>query len=98
MTSGFQAGDLIVVAGRPSMGKTTFAMNIAEQAAIKEKQAVLVFSMEMPGEALAMRIMSSLGRIDQHKVRTGKLETEDWPRLNSAVSMLSEATMFMLGV
>lgn len=95
MTSGFQAGDLVIVAGRPSMGKTTFAMNVAEYAAIKDKKSVLVFSMEMPGESLAMRIMSSLGHIDQHKVRTGKLEAEDWPRLASAVSMLSEATMFV---
>ncbi len=95
MTSGFQEGDLIIVASRPAMGKTCFAMNIAEHAAIKSKKPVLVFSMEMPGEALAMRIMSSLGRIDQHRVRTGKLDTEDWPRLTSAVSMLSEASMFV---
>lgn len=95
MTAGFHPGELIIVAGRPSMGKTTFAMNIAEHASIKSKQPVLVFSMEMPGEALAMRTMSSLGHIDQHKVRTGKLEDEDWPRLTSAVSMLSEATMFV---
>ncbi len=77
------------------MGKTTFAMNIAEHAAIKTAKPVLVFSMEMPGEALAMRIMSSLGRIDQHKIRTGKLEDQDWPRLTSAVSMLSEAPMLI---
>lgn len=95
MTSGFQDGDLIIVAGRPSMGKTTFAMNVVEHAAIKTKKPVLVFSMEMPGEALAMRIMSSLGHIDQHKIRTGKLEDDDWPRLTSAVSMLSEAPMFV---
>lgn len=95
ITSGFQDGDLIIVASRPSMGKTCFAMNIAEHAAIKSKKPVLAFSMEMPGEALAMRIMSSLGRIDQHKVRTGKLDAEDWPRLTSAVSMLSEVSMFI---
>jgi replicative DNA helicase len=95
MTSGFQEGDLTIIASRPSMGKTSFAMNIAEHAAIKSKKPVLVFSMEMPGEALAMRIMSSLGRIDQHKIRTGKLDAEDWPRLTSAVSILSEASMFI---
>lgn len=95
MTSGLQTADLIIVAGRPSMGKTTFAMNIAEHAAIKSGKPVLVFSMEMPGESLAMRMMSSLGRIDQHRVRTGKLEDEDWPRITSAVSMLSEAKMFI---
>ena len=95
MTSGLQKGDMIVVAGRPSMGKTTLAMNIAEHAAIKSKKPVLVFSMEMPGESLAMRMMSSLGHIDQHKIRTGKLHDEDWPRLTSAVSMLSEATLYI---
>lgn len=95
MTSGLQQSDLVIVAGRPSMGKTTFAMNIAEHAAIKSDKPVLVFSMEMPGESLAMRMMSSLGRIDQHRVRTGKLEDEDWPRITSAVSMLSEAKMFI---
>lgn len=95
MTSGLQDGDLVIVAGRPSMGKTTFAMNIAENAAIKGDKPVLVFSMEMPGDHLALRMMSSLGRIDQHKVRTGKLADDDWPRLTSAVSMLSEAKMFI---
>ncbi len=71
-TSGLQPSDLIIVAGRPSMGKTTIAMNMAENVALKSGMPVAVFSMEMPGEALAMRMMSSLGRIDQHKVRTGK--------------------------
>jgi replicative DNA helicase len=95
MTSGLQKGDFVIVAGRPSMGKTTLAMNIAEHAAIKSKKPVLVFSMEMPGESLAMRMMSSLGHIDQHKVRTGKLHDEDWPRLTSAISMLSESTLYI---
>lgn len=95
MTSGLQPGDLVIVAGRPSMGKTTFAMNIAENAAIRVREPVLVFSMEMPGEQLALRMMSSLGRIDQHRVRNGKLNDEDWPRITSAVSMLSEAPMFI---
>lgn len=95
MTSGLQGGDLIVVAGRPSMGKTTFCMNIAEYASIKATKPVLVFSLEMPSESLTLRMMSSLGRIDQHKVRTGKLHEDDWPRVTMAVSMLSEAKMYI---
>lgn len=95
MTSGLQDGDLVIVAGRPSMGKTTFAMNIAENVALRSDKPVLIFSMEMPGDHLALRMLSSLGRINQHKVRTGKLDDDDWPRLTSAVSMLSEAKMFI---
>jgi len=95
MTAGLQEGDLVVVAGRPSMGKTAFAMNIAEHAAISGKKPVVIFSMEMPSEMLAMRMMSSLGRINQHKVRTGKLTENDFSRLASAVSMLSGASMFI---
>lgn len=94
-TSGLQAGDLIIVAGRPSMGKTSFAMNIAEYAAYKQNAAVAVFSMEMPGEQLAMRILSSMGRIDQQRLRTGRLAEEDWPRLTSAVSMLTDKPLFI---
>lgn len=95
MTSGMQNSDLIIVAGRPSMGKTTFAMNLAENAAVSGEKSVAVFSMEMPGEQLAMRMMSSLGRIDQHNLRTGKLADHDWPRLTSSVSMLSKARLFI---
>jgi replicative DNA helicase len=95
MTTGLHAGELIIVAGRPSMGKTTFAMNIAENAAIGHKAPVAVFSMEMPGEQLAMRMISSLGRIDQHHIRTGQLTDEDWPRITSAVHMLSQVKMFV---
>uniref|UniRef100_UPI003593A73E replicative DNA helicase n=1 Tax=Thiocapsa sp. TaxID=2024551 RepID=UPI003593A73E len=95
MTSGLQPADLIVVAGRPSMGKTSFAMNMAEHVAIQSKRPVAVFSMEMPGDALAMRMMSSLGRIDQHRVRTGRLEEDEWPRLTSAVNILAGASMFI---
>jgi replicative DNA helicase len=94
-TSGLQKSDLVIIAGRPSMGKTSFAMNLAESAAIHTKVPVAVFSMEMPGEQLAMRLMSSLGHIDQHKVRTGKLEDDDWPRLTSAISMLAETPLFI---
>jgi replicative DNA helicase len=95
LTSGLQPSDLIIVAGRPSMGKTTLVMNMAEHAAIKENKPVLVFSMEMPADSLAMRMMSSLGRIDQHRIRTGKLSDDDWPRITSAVHMLSEAPLFI---
>ena len=94
-TSGLQAADLVVVAGRPSMGKTTFAMNLAENAAIKSKEPVAVFSMEMPSDALAMRMLSSLGQIDQHRLRTGKLNDDYWPRLTSAIALLNEAPLFI---
>ena len=95
MTAGLQPSDLIIVAGRPSMGKTTLAVNFAENAAIKNQVPVAIFSMEMPGESLALRMMSSLGHIDQHKIRTGKLEDDDWPRLTSAVSLLDTAPLFI---
>lgn len=95
MTSGLQAGDMVVIAGRPSMGKTSFAMNIAEYAAIKQDKPVMVFSLEMPAEQLALRMISSLGRIDQHKVRTGQLSDSDWPRVTSAVSVLSESKLYV---
>ena len=95
MTSGLQPSDLIIVAGRPSMGKTTIAMNMAENIAIKGDKPVAVFSMEMPGDSLAMRMMSSLGRIDQHKVRTGKLDDDEWPRLTSAINLLAETKLFI---
>lgn len=94
-TAGLQKSDLIIVAGRPSMGKTAFAVNIAEHAVIKEGLSAVIFSMEMPGEQLAMRMMSSLGRVDQHKVRTGKLHDDDWPRLTSAVTLLKDKKLFI---
>ncbi|MDX1454006.1 MAG: replicative DNA helicase [Gammaproteobacteria bacterium] len=94
-TAGLQPGDLVIVAGRPSMGKTSFAMNMVEHAAIREKVPVAVFSMEMPGDQLALRMISSLGRINQGKVRTGKLDEEDWPRITSAVTLMSEAPIFI---
>jgi replicative DNA helicase len=95
LTSGLQSGDLIIVAGRPSMGKTSFAMNIAEYAVIKQQEPVAVFSMEMPGEQLALRMLSSMGRINQQRLRTGRLQDEDWPRLTSAVELLANAPMFI---
>ena len=95
MTSGLQKADLVIIAGRPSMGKTSFVMNLVENAAIKHKQPVAVFSMEMPGDQLVMRMMASLGRIDSNKIRTGKLDDADWPRLTSAVGILNDAPIFI---
>jgi len=94
-TSGLQKADLVIVAGRPSMGKTTFAMNMCENVAIGAGVPVAIFSMEMPAEALTMRMISSLGRINQQAVRSGKLEDEDWPRVTSAVNILSQAKIFI---
>lgn len=94
-TAGLQNGELIIVAGRPSMGKTSFAMNMVEYAALRKNACVAIFSMEMPGRSLTMRLLSSMGRIDQQRIRTGKLTDDDWPRLTSAVSMLSEARLFI---
>lgn len=95
LTSGLQPADLIIVAGRPSMGKTMFAMNIAESAVMDTRKPVLVFSMEMPSEALAMRMIASLGTIELQRLRTGKLIDQDWPRVASAVQMLSEVPLFI---
>jgi len=95
MTAGLQPGDLVVVAGRPSMGKTAFAMNVAEHAAVSGQKPVVIFSLEMPAESLALRMLSSLGRVNQQRMRTGALTDDDWPRLTSAVSMMSEANMFI---
>ncbi len=94
-TSGFQPGDLIIVAGRPSMGKTAFALNIGEHVAMEVNKPVAVFSMEMSGTQLAMRMLGSIGRLDQHKVRTGRLEDEDWPRLTYALGKLNDALIFI---
>ncbi len=95
ITSGLQPSDLIVVAGRPSMGKTAFMMNMAENAVIDEKKPVLVFSLEMPADSLIMRMLSSLGRIDQGKIRNGQLSDDDWPRLTSAVTLLNDCPLFV---
>lgn len=95
MTSGLQKGDLIIVAGRPSMGKTTFSMNIAEYAAAHKKLPVAVFSMEMPAEQLTLRLLSSMGRVNQQNLRTGKLSDEDWPRIATAVKIFADVPMFI---
>lgn len=95
MTSGLQPADLIIVAGRPSMGKTSLAMNIAENVAVGQKLPVAIYSMEMPGEQLAMRMLASMSRINTHKIRTGRLSDEDWPRVTSTMSLLSQAPIFI---
>ena len=95
MTAGLQPADLIIVAARPSMGKTAFSVNMAEYAAMKTKKAVAVFSMEMSASQLAFRLISSMGRINQQNLRTGDLAEEEWPRVTSAITMLSEAKIFI---
>ena len=95
MTSGLQPSDLVIVAGRPSMGKTSFAMNLIENAALASDRPLMVFSMEMPAEQLVIRMLSSLGRIDQGRVRTGKLEQDDWPKLASATEKLKGTQVFI---
>ena len=94
-TSGLQQGELIIIAGRPSMGKTALAMNMVEHAALESKKAVAVFSMEMSGPQLAMRMIGSVGRVDQHQLRTGTFKEEDWPRLVDAVGKLNDAQIFI---
>jgi replicative DNA helicase len=95
MTSGLQPGELIIVAGRPSMGKTTLVMNMAEHVAIQEKKAVAVFSMEMSGPQLAMRMIGSVGKLDQHELRTGTFKEDDWGRVTDALGKLSEAQIYI---
>ena len=94
-TTGLQGGDLIIVAGRPSMGKTSFAMNLSEYASLKSDAVTAIFSMEMSGTQLSTRLISSMGRINQQKIRTGKLTDDDWPRLTNAVALLSKANIFI---
>jgi replicative DNA helicase len=94
-TAGLQRGELIIIAGRPSMGKTTLAINIAENAALGTKVPAAIFSMEMSCEQLSFRMLSSIGRIPQTRLRTGKLHEEDWPRVDSAVAMMSEAPIYI---
>jgi len=95
MTAGLQKGDLIVLAARPSMGKTAFALNIAEHVAVQEGLPVLVFSMEMGASQLALRMVGSLGRIDQQHLRTGALQNDEWDRLAEAVDRLGRVQMFI---
>ncbi len=94
-TAGLQPSDLIIIAGRPAMGKTTFAMNLVENAAIKHNIPVAVFSMEMSALQLVMRLFSSLGQIEQNRIRTGNLDDLDWPKLTSAMNLLQKSKIFI---
>jgi replicative DNA helicase len=95
LTAGLQAGDLIVLAARPSMGKTALALNIGEHVAVKEGLPVVVFSMEMGASQLALRMVGSLGRIDQNHLRTGALRDDEWGRLSEAVEKLGKVSLFI---
>ncbi|MDQ3206531.1 MAG: replicative DNA helicase [Pseudomonadota bacterium] len=95
MTAGLQPTDLLILAARPAMGKTTLALNIAEHAAIRTKKAVAVFSMEMSASQLALRLISSNGRVNAQRLRSGQLEDEDWSRVTSAIRMLRDAKIFI---
>jgi replicative DNA helicase len=95
MTAGLQRGELIIVAGRPSMGKTTLAMNIAENAAIGGQVPTAIFSMEMSAEQLSFRMIGSIGRVNQTRLRTGKVTEQDWSRIDSAVSLMTAAPIFI---
>ena len=95
MTSGFQESDLVIVAGRPSMGKTTVAMNMVEYSVLHQEKPVLVFSLEMPASQLITRMMSSVGKIDQTRMRSGQLMEDDWPRLSNAAKRLKERPLFI---
>ncbi|MCL1825413.1 MAG: replicative DNA helicase [Betaproteobacteria bacterium] len=94
-TSGLQPSDMLIIAGRPSMGKTSFALNIAEHVAIENRLPVAIFSMEMPGNQLATRFISSVGRIDMQKIRNGRLSDDDWQRLTMAMGKLYEAPIYI---
>lgn len=95
MTSGWQQADLVIVAGRPSMGKTSFAMNMVEHATLNQERPVLVFSLEMPASQLITRILSSIGKIDQTRMRSGNLAEDDWPRLSAAAQRLKDRPLFI---
>lgn len=95
LTTGLHPGDLVILAGRPAMGKTSFALNIAEHVALYEKKGAAVFSMEMPAEQLALRVLSSFARIDMGKLRSGELEDRDWDRLTSQGGLVREAPIYI---
>ena len=94
-TAGLQPGDLIIIAGRPSMGKTSLALNIAENAALGARKSAAIFSMEMSVEQLAFRMVSSLGRVDQSHLRNGRFSDDDWPRINGAIQQMAEAPIYI---
>ena len=95
MTSGLQPGDLVIVAGRPSMGKTALSLNIGEHVAVEQGLPVAVFSMEMGATQLAMRMVCSVGRLDQQRLRTGRLLDDDWPRLTNAMQKMQDTQLFI---
>ncbi|MGH8080441.1 MAG: replicative DNA helicase, partial [Lysobacter sp.] len=95
MTAGLQNTDLLILAARPAMGKTAFALNIAEHAAFRTKKAVAVFSMEMSASQLALRLISSVGRVNAQRLRSGQLEDEDWARVTGAIRQLREVKIFI---
>ena len=95
MTAGLQGGDLIIVAGRPSMGKTALALNIAEHVAVDNGLPVAIFSMEMSASQVATRMLGSIARVDQHKMRTGRLNDEEWGDLSDAMAKLHETPIFI---
>jgi replicative DNA helicase len=95
LTAGLQRGELIIIAGRPSMGKTAFALNIAEHTALADENPVAIFSMEMSASALAQRMISSLGRVNAHSIKTGKLEEKDWNRIDGAIQQIKNAPIYI---
>ena len=95
ITAGLQKGELIIVAGRPSMGKTAFALNIAEHTALADDNPVAIFSMEMSASALAQRMISSLGRVNAHSIKTGQLEEKDWNRIDGAIQQIKNAPIYI---
>ncbi len=95
ITAGLQPGELVVIAGRPSMGKTALALNIAEHVAVDNGLPVAVFSMEMSGTQLAMRLLGSISKVDQHKMRTGRLNDEEWSRLSEAIGKLHDTPIYI---
>ena len=97
MTAGLQSGDLVIVAGRPSMGKTAFCLNLVENAAIHSETAIptLIFSLEMSKEQLVQRLLCSVSRVDASRLRTGHLGESDWPKLTNGAGMLSEAPIYI---
>ena len=95
MTSGWQKSDLVIVAARPSMGKTAFAMNLVEHAILNQDKPILVFSLEMPAESLIFRMLSSIGKIDQKKIRTGDIKDDEWTPFNEAVAKLKDTNLYI---
>jgi replicative DNA helicase len=95
LTTGLKRGELIIIAGRPSMGKTALAMNIAESCALKEQKSVAIFSMEMGSEQIATRLLGSVAKVNQNKMRTGELDDNDWAEIANALGVLNEAPLFI---